>query len=700
MSNWWLVAQHVATTAVLVAVVTLACRMIPNRPALQHALWVVVLVKFVMPPTIEWPLTASDLLERAAPNWLSQSAPEQTLKTRGDALDPALPNSIELVARNIPASAAADLRTANDETALLPLTAVEPMHDRVVSSTPRDWLQIVERWSLGLLLATAWVCGSLAVLARRLQQIRNYRRLVGRATAAPAPLATEAARLARRIRVRPIPIVVSSEVSSPFVWCFGRLKVIWPGDYGDQASPVQWRGILAHELAHVRRRDHWVAWLEMFAGIVWWWNPAFWFARRRLHDAAEIACDALALSLLPDGRRAYAEALLELSATRYESVPVLGAGSRDRKSFERRLTMILSRRVIGGVSWPGLLAIATLCVVALPAWSLGQADPPEAPKPAPTSDDVSIVKEEPGEERPKKPADPYKAPTPDDPTTFRMKERTTDDPTTIRMPAGSKCEISRSTNTFERATTEDPAIVRIYTLSDHLVRLEAKKVGIARLHFYDENDKLEVIRVEVVEASPEPATVVLDPSPEAITAKPEQPETRKPAARQYLVDPRVAIDFPGVSGSGSGPYRPLDAAPVIAATSGRYNDQINITDLGIAIIEARGEAKLAETQMAAYASANANARGTVSRGETLAAEIKRETAKEKLALLMRFGQSAYDSAQSDLQVQQAAVERLTQLKDARKISTAQFEQGEAQLRAAQAKVNLIEIAVPDLKKNR
>lgn len=344
--------------------------------------------------------------------------------------------------------------------------------------------------------------------------------------------------------------------------------------------------------------------------------------------------------------------------------------------------MILSQRVIGGVAWPGLLAIVILFVVALPAWSLGQADPSVEPKPATTFDDDSSVKEEPSAESPEKPVDANKA-------------RAAGDPTTIRMPAGSKCEISRSTNTFDRATTEDPAIVRVYTLSDHLVRLEAKKVGIARLHFYDENDKLEVIRVEVVEASAEPARVVLDRSPqEATTAKPERPETKKPAAAQLSPDSPTpkAITY-----SERNAERSLDAAPVIAGTSGRYNDQIDITDLGISLIEARGEASLAELQKAAYAAANMKAKGTVAKDETIAAEIKLQMARQKLDLLMRFGRSAYDSALSDLKVQQAAVERLTKLKEARMISTAQFEQGEAQLRAAQAKVNLIKIAVPDLK---
>lgn len=352
--------------------------------------------------------------------------------------------------------------------------------------------------------------------------------------------------------------------------------------------------------------------------------------------------------------------------------------------------MILSQRVIGGVSWPGLLVIVILSLVALPAWSLGQADPPEAPKPAPTAETPAAVVEKPGEERPLEGADPSKA--------------RAADPTTIRMPAGSKCEISRLNRKIARVTDEDPTIVSAKSISDHQVQLEAKQVGIAHLHFYDENDKLELIRVEVVEASGEPATVVLDQSPkEANDGTPQQQESRKPGHVQLSLDPPVqqAIEFLNAANeSERSAERQADSASATSSTSGRYSDQINITDLGIALIEARGEALLTEIQMSSYATANSKAKGTVSQDELRSSEIKHHTAKEKLALLMRIGKSAYDSANAELKFQQTAVERLAKLKDAQKISTAQFEQGEAELRAAQAKVKLIEIALPDLNKKR
>src|SRR5262249_24538155 len=51
---WWIV-QNTCTIAVMIAVASVACRLFRNRPAVQHLLWVVVLLKFVTPSVVYWP---------------------------------------------------------------------------------------------------------------------------------------------------------------------------------------------------------------------------------------------------------------------------------------------------------------------------------------------------------------------------------------------------------------------------------------------------------------------------------------------------------------------------------------------------------------------------------------------------------------------------------------------------------------------
>lgn len=95
--------------------------------------------------------------------------------------------------------------------------------------------------------------------------------------------------------MRPPRAIVAREIASPFVWFLGRLKLVWPEMMSNREAVNRARGVIAHELAHLRRGDHVLAWIELVVGLLWWWNPMFWFVRRRVRESAELACDAIAL---------------------------------------------------------------------------------------------------------------------------------------------------------------------------------------------------------------------------------------------------------------------------------------------------------------------------------------------------------------------------------------------------------------------
>src|SRR5207302_10500917 len=54
---WWL-TQNAVMGGVLAVLVAVVCRLGHFRPAVRHALWLVVLVKLVAPPLIPWPWPA------------------------------------------------------------------------------------------------------------------------------------------------------------------------------------------------------------------------------------------------------------------------------------------------------------------------------------------------------------------------------------------------------------------------------------------------------------------------------------------------------------------------------------------------------------------------------------------------------------------------------------------------------------------
>ncbi|SPE43530.1 membrane hypothetical protein [Candidatus Sulfopaludibacter sp. SbA3] len=84
--------------------------------------------------------------------------------------------------------------------------------------------------------------------------------------------------------------------------------------------PLDWRGwnrekldaVLAHEGAHVRRRDGLVAALAGVNRCLFWFHPLAWIVERKLALLAEQACDECCVAVLGDRDR-YANLLLEMA---------------------------------------------------------------------------------------------------------------------------------------------------------------------------------------------------------------------------------------------------------------------------------------------------------------------------------------------------------------------------------------------------
>src|SRR5437667_428240 len=82
---------------------------------------------------------------------------------------------------------------------------------------------------------------------------------------------------------------------SPVLWTIGRTpRLLFPAGLLERLDREQREALLAHELAHWRRRDHWVRLVELAVLVLYWWHPVVWWARRELHEAEEQCCDAWA----------------------------------------------------------------------------------------------------------------------------------------------------------------------------------------------------------------------------------------------------------------------------------------------------------------------------------------------------------------------------------------------------------------------
>jgi beta-lactamase regulating signal transducer with metallopeptidase domain len=238
------------------------------------------------------------------------------------------------------------------------------------------------------LLVAGWLVGSMVVLAHAAIAVLRQRQLTARSVPPSSALRVLAEELSEAYRMARPRLVVSSAVDLPFVACGLRPVIVWPAAFDAPYAVEPFRPVLAHELAHLRRRDPWVAWVELGALVVQWWNPLVWLIRARLHETRELACDALALRTAPGRRRDFAELLLGLAGAEplpRWPVPRVRTAWMSRHALKRRLTMVFDDRVDGESTAVGRVLAGLAALMFVPAWSLGQAPPRAEATPPPVA---------------------------------------------------------------------------------------------------------------------------------------------------------------------------------------------------------------------------------------------------------------------------------------------------------------------------
>jgi beta-lactamase regulating signal transducer with metallopeptidase domain len=263
-----------AAVAAGLALVALAVGYVCRSPAVRYAAWLLVLLKLVTPPLVGVPLPVLPA---------SWAEPEPASKP---------PTPLLTVSAPVLADTGGPLSG---------VAAASPSWwDRVRSAGAGDWALAV--WVIGSAGWFAWQCRRVVRFRRGLQNVRD----------ADPEVTAAAARIGKALNLSRVPAVkVATGIGSPMLWGVGRgTVVLFPRELLARLDPEARDTLLAHELAHYRRRDHWVRVLEFAATGLYWWHPAVWLARTGIEAAEEECCDAWVVGGVGASPRRYAEALL------------------------------------------------------------------------------------------------------------------------------------------------------------------------------------------------------------------------------------------------------------------------------------------------------------------------------------------------------------------------------------------------------
>lgn len=192
------------------------------------------------------------------------------------------------------------------------------------------------RPSWAVLVLAAWLAGTAVALIRlAFAWLRLRRRLALAEPLRDAAVTTDAAALAIQARIRTPRLALLDDLASPIA--VGADRIVLPRWAVQLLDREQLRAMLAHETAHLARRDpHWKLAISLWCAVFWFLPPAS-LARRRLDEIAELACDAWAARHLGDGR-SLAECLAECAERRvsgFDSVLVPGMAHRESPLLQR-----------------------------------------------------------------------------------------------------------------------------------------------------------------------------------------------------------------------------------------------------------------------------------------------------------------------------------------------------------------------------
>ena len=171
--------------------------------------------------------------------------------------------------------------------------AVNPMIGESLAPAPEAGANPLQIWLL--LLAAVWAIGIVGFAVYTVIVCRRLRRRVSTA-----------------VLLRDN-VFQSENVGSPFVLGVLRPRIYLPF----RISPRDAEHVIAHEQAHIARRDHWWKPLGFLLLAIYWFNPLVWLSYILLCRDIELACDEKVIKKLGNEQRAaYTEALLACSVNR------------------------------------------------------------------------------------------------------------------------------------------------------------------------------------------------------------------------------------------------------------------------------------------------------------------------------------------------------------------------------------------------
>ena len=350
--RWFTYMGSAAFQATLLAFFVLAVLRVGRRwpPALRHAILMLAMCKFLIPPMLSLP---TGVFSRIRPQEWFQSEPVR--RYAAPTLHYAIPHLQAIKSSAQHASSVKNSLNKQPDSGTIGILPIPKP-----SLTTKGKLLVLHFSGLLIILSLA-----------ALQQL-YLRRVVLRASRATDPMLLEIYdALCRNMHLRRRPhLRISAENHAPVTFGIWKPVVILPRAMIMALSPEEIRVILGHELAHQRRWDPWFLRLHLFVSAIWWFNPVYWLLSRTVRGVREDCCDDMVVAAGIASRERYCQTLLHAARVTC-GCPVMGAVLayfNELRPLHRRFNRIMTAKsiVFPKLAGWGLLAVSVLALLLLP----------------------------------------------------------------------------------------------------------------------------------------------------------------------------------------------------------------------------------------------------------------------------------------------------------------------------------------------
>jgi len=286
---WPVLWQSSALIVVLFGLDVLLRRRV--RAVVVYALWMLLLVKLVLPASLSLPTGLG--------YWVVTPAPPFVDSTSAKSLHTTVSTQMERLKREVQSVLSPD--------DLAKMTSIS------LTTTARSSQSTASLQFPGYVLF-GWLFGVTVLTIAMIFRLRMTRQLVNQAMPADLTIRSTLHKCRRQMGVRQvIDARITENIPMPVVCGLVRPVVLLPGRLLSSLAAEQLKAVLFHELAHVRRGDLWVSHLQTILQVIHFYNPMLWLANAAIRRVREQAADETVLVALADDAVFYPETLLNVT---------------------------------------------------------------------------------------------------------------------------------------------------------------------------------------------------------------------------------------------------------------------------------------------------------------------------------------------------------------------------------------------------